>query len=76
MRRVGLSLPLTYVRVGVECKQDMRAAAVGLAAAVDAGLYRAGVHVESYESGNIVHREPPSMSAAWPLAVWTPLLSA
>ncbi len=41
-----------------------------------AGLHRPGVHVEPYESGSIVHREAPSMNAAWPLAVWTPLLSA
>lgn len=41
-----------------------------------AGLHRPGVHVEPYESGSIVHREAPSVNAAWPLAVWTPLLSA
>ena len=41
-----------------------------------AGLHRPGVHVEPYESGSVVHREAPSMNAAWPLAVWTPLLSA
>lgn len=29
-------------------------------------LYRAGVDVEPYESGSIVHREAPSMNAAWP----------
>lgn len=42
-----------------------------------AGLYRAGVHVEPYEGGSIIgSSEAPSMSAAWPLVVWTPLLSA
>ena len=41
-----------------------------------ASLYRAGVHVQPYVDGSIVHREAPSMNAAWPPAVWTPLLSA
>lgn len=39
-------------------------------------LYRAGMDVEPCESNSIVHGEAPSMNAARPPSVWTPLLSA